>query len=112
VVDSYRLHCWPFNWGSLAESLNTTGTSTCLLFKKFKPSKWGIISALIISGALVLFINDLVVPGLPTLAGYFELFFVNTLGLFFGSGAIVFALVLISILIYGIRITQRRNIHF
>ena len=78
-------------------------------FKKFKPSKWGIIVALLLSGTLVLFINDLIVPGLPTLAGYFELFFVNTLGLFFGSGAIVFALMIISILIYGIRITQRRN---
>jgi len=78
-------------------------------FKKFKPSKWGILCALIVSGVLVLFINDLIIPGLPTLAGYFELFFVNTVGLFFGSGAIVFALTLISVLVYAIRITQKRN---
>ncbi|HRG79189.1 MAG TPA: DUF2723 domain-containing protein, partial [Cyclobacteriaceae bacterium] len=53
-------------------------------FKKFKPTTWGVIAALAISGGLVLFINDFIVPGLPTLAGHFEVFFVNTLGLFFG----------------------------
>src|SRR6266850_5563574 len=46
-------------------------------FKKYKISPWGIVAALAISGGLVLFINDLIVPGLPTLAGNFEVFFVN-----------------------------------
>ncbi len=78
-------------------------------FKKFKHSTLGIISTLIIGGGLVLLINDLIVPGLPTLAGYFELFFVNTLGLFFGSGAVIFAILLISFLIYGIKLSQRKN---
>ena len=78
-------------------------------FKKFKPSTWGVVSALLLSGTLVLFINELIIPGLPTMAGYFELFFVNTLGLFFGSGAMVFTLGLTSVLVYGIAITQRRN---
>ncbi len=48
-------------------------------FKKFKASTWGILLALFIGGLAVLFVNDLVVLGLPTLAGYFELFFVNSL---------------------------------
>jgi hypothetical protein len=60
-------------------------------FKKFKPTTWGVIATPGISGGLVLFINDFIVPGLPTLAGHFEVFFVNTLGLFFGSGALVFS---------------------
>jgi hypothetical protein len=76
-------------------------------FKKFKTTTWGIIATLGISGSLVLFINDFIVPGLPTLAGHFEVFFVNTLGLFFGSGALVFFLLLIGSLIYGIYITQK-----
>ncbi|MBX2901194.1 MAG: DUF2723 domain-containing protein [Cyclobacteriaceae bacterium] len=78
-------------------------------FKKFKPTTWGVISALVISGALVLFINDFIVPGLPTIAGYFEVFFVNTLGLFFGSGALVFFILLIGGLAYGIYRTQQQN---
>ncbi len=78
-------------------------------FKKFKPSTWGIIAALVLSGGIVLFINDFIVPGLPTLAGHFEVFFVNTLGLFFGSGALVFFILLIAALIAGIYITQKQN---
>lgn len=78
-------------------------------FKKFKPTTWGVIAVLAISGALVLFINDFIVPGLPTIAGHFEVFFVNTLGLFFGSGALVFFLLLVAALVYGIYYTQKHN---
>ncbi len=78
-------------------------------FKKFKPSTWGIIATLGVSGVLVLFINDFIVPGLPTIAGYFEVFFVNTLGFFFGSGALVFFLLLLAALVYGIYYTQKNN---
>ncbi len=78
-------------------------------FKKYKISTWGIVAALGISGGLVLFINDLIVPGLPSLAGNFEVAFVNTLGLPFGSGAIVFGLLIIAALIAGIRYSQVKN---
>ena len=78
-------------------------------FKKYKPSQWGIIAALGVSGGLVLFINDIIVPGLPSLAGNFELFFVNNLGLPFGSGVIFFCLLLIGGLTYGIRYSQQNN---
>jgi len=78
-------------------------------FKKFKTTTWGVIATLAISGFIVIFINDIIVPGLPTLAGYFELFFVNTLGLFFGSGALVFLLLLIGAMVYGIYFTQKNN---
>ncbi|HCW06011.1 MAG TPA: DUF2723 domain-containing protein, partial [Cytophagales bacterium] len=78
-------------------------------FKKFKTTTWGVIATLALSSGVVLFINDFIVPGLPTLAGYFELFFVNTLGLFFGSGALFFSLVVIGALVYGIYFTHIRN---
>ncbi|MBS1491605.1 MAG: DUF2723 domain-containing protein [Bacteroidetes bacterium] len=78
-------------------------------FKKFKTTTWGVIATLAISAALVLFINDFIVPGLPTLAGHFEVFFVNSLGLFFGSGALTFTLLLVSALVYGIYFTQKKN---
>ncbi len=72
-------------------------------FKKYQPSQWGIVAALGVSGGLVIFINDIIVPGLPSLAGGFELFFVNNLGLPFGSGVIVFCLLLVVSLVVGIR---------
>jgi hypothetical protein len=78
-------------------------------FKKFKTTTWGVIATLALSAGIVLFINDFIVPGLPTLAGHFELFFVNTLGMFFGSGALVFTLLLFGTLIYGIYFTQTKN---
>ena len=78
-------------------------------FKKFKPTTWGIIATLAVSVGLVLFINDFIVPGLPTIAGYFEVFFVNTLGFFFGSGALVFFMILLAALVYGIYYTQKNN---
>ncbi|MFN8336874.1 MAG: DUF2723 domain-containing protein [Cyclobacteriaceae bacterium] len=76
-------------------------------FKKYKPTTWGIVSTLLISGALILLINDLIIPGLPSIAGRFELFFVNSMGLPFGSGAAFFGLLIIAGLIWGIRFTQR-----
>lgn len=78
-------------------------------FKKYKIGPWGIVATLGISGGLVLFINDLIVPGLPSLAGNFEVFFVNTLGLPFGSGALVFGLIIVCALIFGIRYSHLKN---
>ncbi|HZY81093.1 MAG TPA: DUF2723 domain-containing protein [Cyclobacteriaceae bacterium] len=78
-------------------------------FKKYKPSTWGIIAALALSGGLVLFINDFIIPGLPTIAGGFEVFFVNNIGLPFGSGALVFCLLLIAGLYFAIRFSQKNN---
>lgn len=78
-------------------------------FKKHNVHAWGIIATLAISGMLVLFINDLIIPGLPTLAGHFEVFFVNTLGMPFGSGAFVFIVALVSALVWSIRWSHNTN---
>ncbi len=77
-------------------------------FKKYKPTTWGVVATLLISGFLILLINDLIIPGLPTIAGNFELFFVNSIGLPFGSGAAFFTLLIIAGLVWGIRYTQRK----
>ncbi|MDH5475751.1 MAG: DUF2723 domain-containing protein [Cyclobacteriaceae bacterium] len=71
-------------------------------FKKYKPSTWGLVACMGISGGLIILINNLIIPGLPSIASSFEIFFVNNLGLPFGSGAIVFALLVIGSLIAGI----------
>ncbi len=77
-------------------------------FKKYTPSRWGIVATLIISGLLILIINDIIIPGLPSLAGSFEVFFVNSLGLPFGSGVIVFSIIIIGSLVYGIVYSQQK----
>ncbi len=78
-------------------------------FKKYKPTPWGIVATLLISGFLILFINDLIIPGLPTVAGNFEIFFVNSLRLPFGSGVIVFSSLIIGALVYGIYFSQKNK---
>jgi hypothetical protein len=78
-------------------------------FKKYKPTAWGVVAAMLTSLAIIYFINDIIIPGLPTIAGSFEVYFVNTLELPFGSGVIVFGLLLITALVWGIRYTQKQQ---
>ncbi|MEM9678696.1 MAG: DUF2723 domain-containing protein [Bacteroidota bacterium] len=78
-------------------------------FKKYKPNEWGIIAALGISGLMIIFVNNLVIPGLPSIAGHFEIFFVNTLGLPFGSGALFFGLLILSSLVWGISYSIKKQ---
>ena len=78
-------------------------------FKKYngKISLWGIISTLAISGFIIILINNLIIPGLPELAGKFEITFVNSFGLPFGSGAVFITLIILSALVYGIYYSQK-----
>jgi hypothetical protein len=78
-------------------------------FKRHTPTRWGVIAALAVSGALLLLINEFIIPGLPGIAGSFEILFVNTFGLPFGSGALVFILLIFGALIYGIAFSQKRK---
>jgi len=60
-------------------------------YKKYpKPNIWGTFVSLLIGLFIVVLVMYGVIPGLPTLAGHFEIFFVNSLGLGFGSGVVFF----------------------
>jgi MFS family permease len=78
-------------------------------FKKYTPSRWGIIATMLISLLIIFFVNDIIIPGLPSIAGSFEITFVNSFGLPFGSGAIFFGFVLLAALIFGIRYSQQKQ---
>jgi hypothetical protein len=78
-------------------------------FKKYKPTRWGIVATLLVSLLIIFFINDLIIPGLPTVASYFELYFVNSLRLPFGSGVAVFGVMLIAALVWGIIYSQKNK---
>ena len=81
-------------------------------FKKYpNPTFFGGILAFI-SGLLVLAtINSGIITGLPELAGKFEIFFVNSLGLPFNSGVVFFIVFLFGSLVGGIFYSQKKN-HF
>ena len=75
-------------------------------FKKYESTRKGIIFTMIVSGLIVILINNLIIPGLPSIAGGFEILFVNTFGLPFGSGAVFFGLLVISAVTYGVYYSQ------
>ena len=62
-------------------------------FKKYKNHnlKGGII-AFLLGGVALVVINNFIIPGLPSIAGSLEIFFVNSLGLPFGSGIVFFSI--------------------
>ncbi len=72
-------------------------------FKKYKPSWKGNLLTLVAGGVLVMGLMVGMRTGLPSLAGSFDIFFVNTLGLPFGSGVVVFGVLFLGILTGGIR---------
>ncbi len=79
-------------------------------FKKYEnPTRWGILGTMVVSSGILLLINNFIIPGLPSIAGVFELSFVNTFGLPFGSGIIFFGVIFIGSLVYGIIYTQQRG---
>ena len=80
----------------------------------------GSLVALMVSFALVAVVLYGVVPGIITVGGWFELFFVNTLGMSFNTGLYVYILCLAAVVIWAIYETQhateqntkRQNIAF
>ncbi|GAB3533506.1 DUF2723 domain-containing protein [Pontibacter brevis] len=78
-------------------------------FRLYKPTFWGGVIAFVISAIVVVAILWGIIPGLPTLAGGFEVFFVNNFGLPFGSGLIVFVILLIGAIVFGLRYSIANN---
>lgn len=72
-------------------------------------TKKGIIYTMLISAAIVLIILEGVIPGLPSIAGKMEIFFVNSFGLPFGSGVLFFGLLVVGSLVYGIYWSVKHN---
>ena len=65
--------------------------------------------ALLISFALVAVVLYGVVPGIITVGGWFELFFVNTLGMPFNTGEYIYILLLIAVVLWAVYETQNAS---
>jgi hypothetical protein len=76
-------------------------------FKKYhKSTLKGAIFAMFLGGVALIIINNLIIPGLPSLAGSMEIFFVNSLGLPFGAGIIFFAILFLGALFFAYRYSR------
>lgn len=81
-------------------------------YKKFKnPTMKGTLVALLVSFAIVALMMYGVVQGLVEVCGYFELFFVNVLGMPYNSGVYAYVIVLIGVLVWSIWETMRDETH-
>ena len=69
----------------------------------------GSLGALCVSGLLVATVLYGVVPGIVKVGGWFELLFVNGLGMPFNSGLVVYILLLIAVVLAGIWFTNDTN---
>ena len=78
-------------------------------FKKHEATTKGVISALLLSGVLLVVIMYGIIPGVPAIASWFELIFVNTFGLPYHSGAGFYIVLLIAFVIWGIQFTTKRG---
>ena len=78
-------------------------------FKKFKPTTKGFILAGIISVAILGFIMSFMIPQIVNIASKFELFFVNSLGMPFNTGTIIYFAILIAAIVFGLYYTQLKR---
>lgn len=91
-------------------NLLTIPALTIIFYYRRFPFSWkGLLKALLISVALLIAILYGVIPGLPKVAGWFELLFVNSFALPLQSGAITFIILFIAALGFAIWYTQRKR---
>jgi hypothetical protein len=78
-------------------------------YKKFTPSWKGIFVTAFLSILILAFIMYALIPDIVNLYSKTELFFVNSIGLPFNSGTIIFTLSIIAMLTTGIQYTSKPN---
>jgi hypothetical protein len=78
-------------------------------FKHYQPTRNGMILAGILSIVILGGIQGLIIPGLVSLAASWELTFVNTFGMAYNWGTIVYFVLLIGLVVFGILYTVRQD---
>ena len=79
-------------------------------FKKVENPTWkGGILAFCLSGIIIAAVLYGIVPGIVKVGGWFELLFVNGLGLPFNTGLIIYIILLVGILLWSVYETQRAD---
>ena len=78
-------------------------------YKKYNYTIAGAIKAFFISMVILVVVQAVIIPGAISLISSFELFFVNTVGLPFSSGTIIYFLTIICVITFGIYYTKKHN---
>jgi len=79
-------------------------------FKKYPNPGWkGMAITLILSIMILAIVMYLIIPWIIKLAGLFELFFINSMGLPFNSGSVIYFLLLIGLIIWGLYYTKKKG---
>lgn len=78
-------------------------------FKKYPPTTKGILIAFFASVLGIIVIMYGIIPGLVLLASWFELFFINLIGLPFNTGVIIFGILLVAGVSWGIIQTHKKG---
>jgi len=80
-------------------------------FKNYEYSNGGFIKTFLLAVLLTGGIQAIIIPGIVSLAGKFELFFVNTIGLPFHFGTIIYFALMIAGIVYGLNYCKKNNKH-
>lgn len=78
-------------------------------FRKYDVTTKGLIKTIIIAIVILWLIVFVLMPGIPKVAGWFELLFVNGLGLPYNSGVLFFLIFFGALLVLGIRFSVRKR---
>jgi hypothetical protein len=78
-------------------------------FKKYEITTKGLLKALLAALVLLWLMVFVLMPGVPEVAGWFELLFVNIFGLPYNSGLLFYVLILFAALAYGIKYSLKNN---
>lgn len=78
-------------------------------FKKYKYSFQGMVVAGVISVILLALVQNVIIPGIVKADWWFEKFFVNALGMPFHVGTVVYFILLIGGLVWGLYYTQKHK---
>lgn len=78
-------------------------------FRKYPTTRNGILISLVASILILGVVMYGIIPGVITAATWFELMFVNGMGLPFNTGAVIYAFLLIGALVYGILYTIKKK---
>jgi hypothetical protein len=78
-------------------------------FKKYEITTNGVLKALLFAVVLLWLMVFVLIPGVPEVAGWFELLFVNVFGLPYNSGLLFYIVILFTALAFGINYSLKKN---
>jgi len=78
-------------------------------FRKYKVTVKGVVWAVIAGFALMGVLNFIFIPGVAKVAGWFELFFVNSLGMPFNTGLYIYLILFVGLIIFGLWYSLKKS---